>query len=212
MVRARMLAAVAGVMLAMAAWGQEAPSALAERVVRDAYGTTRVTLFANRMVVVSVRPRGEGGVVRRRLLNEETMSVYRTLLREMEPALRKEVAAGNVPAGTDGSLVLRLPGRRPLEVSFDPRKIPGLALGRVLSALDDLQAQVLEGPRENEDVARWKPAVGDRVELWGGGTAVVTDIPQEDVVVLEHEDSPVIESIAVRDLPVRVRRVLGPGR
>ena len=197
---------VLGMVLAAGVWPQEGPSALVERGVRSAQGTTRVTVFSNRVVVAAVRR------VRRRLLDEETMSVYTALIGQMEPALRRELAEGNVPAGRGGSLTLRLPGRPPLEVSFDPRKVPGLALGRVLAALDDLQSKVLEGPRENEAVARWKPKVGDRVELWGGGTAVVTDIPQPDVVVLQHEESPVIESIAVRNLPVRVRRVLGPRR
>ncbi len=207
-----LVALLVGAVLLPAVRAQEVPSALAERVVQTPDGTTRVTLFGNRVVVVSVRPRGEAGRVRRRMLDPETMSVYRTLLEEMEPALRREMAEGNVPAGTAGRLVLRLPGREPLRVSYDPRRVPGLALGRVLAALDDLQTQVLEGPRESEEVARWKPAVGDRVEFWGGGTGVVTDIPQDDVVVIQHEGSPVMESITVRDLPVRVRRVLGPGR
>jgi hypothetical protein len=144
----------------------------------------------------------------RRLLDKETVKVYRSLLAEVTPGLQDEVASGQVPTGEGGTLSLKLADGASLTVHFDPRRIPSLKLGRVLSALDDLQSQLLEGPEENVEVARWKPAVGDRVELWGGDTAVVSDIPQNGVVVLQHEGSPVIESIAVRDLPVRVRRLL----
>ncbi len=194
------------------AWAQEsdgAPVALVERVVHEeSGGVTRVTLFSNRIAVVSVRPKGERGRVVRRLLDEGTVDVYRSLLEEVMPGLQEEVASDQIPVGEGGILSLRLPNGGSLTLHFDPSRIPSLKLGKVLSALDDLQSQLLEGPQESVDVARWKPAVGDRVELWGGGTAVVTNIPQDGVVVLEHEDSPVIESLAVRDLPVRVRRLL----
>lgn len=195
------------------AWAQESdgvPVALVERVVHEpSGGMTRVTLFSNRIAVVSVRPKGERGRVVRRLLDKETVKVYRLLLAEVTPGLQDELASGQVPVGQGGTLSLILANGASLTVHFDPTRIPSLKLGRVLSALDDLQSQLLEGPEENVDVARWKPTVGDRVELWGGDTAVVSDIPQDGVVVLQHESSPVIESIAVHDLPVRVRRLLG---
>ncbi len=185
-----------------------APDVLVERIVRDEAGRTRITLFDNRVVVVSVHPEQGAPEFRERLLPEGEWSVYRAFFAGELPRLRKEIAEGIVPPGDGGTLRLAVPGQPELVVQFSTRRVPGLALGRILATLDDLQKRLLESPRENLDVVRWNPREGDRVELWDGSTAVVSDVRKNGTVVLEHEGSPLIEAMAREELPVRVKRVL----
>ncbi len=182
---------------------------LVERIVREPTGQTRVTLFDNRVVVVHVTPEKGEPVFRQWLVPEATWRVYRTFFENELPRLEQEMAEGVVTPGESGTLRLTVPGREPLVVRYSTRKVPGLALGRILATLDDIQKQVLQRPRENLDVVQWQPREGDRVELWDGSTAVVSEVRKTGVVVLEHDDSPLIEAVSKEELPVRVRRVLG---
>jgi len=207
-VLALVVAGAGTVATARAAGEGGVPGVLVERIVREDAGQTRITLFDNRVVVVSVRPKEGVPEFRERLLPEGTWSVYRAFFAEEVPRLRKEIAEGIVPPGDGGTLRLAVPGQAELVVRFSTRRVPGLALGRILATLDDLQKQLLESPRENLDVVRWQPREGDRVELWDGSTAVVSDVRKDGTVVLEHEDSPLIEAMAREELPVRVKRVL----
>ena len=186
-----------------------APSVLVERIVREPAGQTRITLFDNRVAVVSVRPKTGEPTFREQLLSKESWSVYRTFFAQELPRLRKELSEGVVAPGDDGTLRIAVPGQPELVVRFSTRMVPGLALGRILATLDDLQQRLLSSPRENLDVVRWQPREGDRVALWDGTTAVVTEVRKNGVVVLEHEDSPLIEAMDRSELPVRVRSVLG---
>ncbi len=181
-----------------------APRELVERLIPEASGVRRLTVFADGSAVLSA-PTGSGRLLRRRTLERDELVALLGTVREALPGLERLAADSAGPA----VLRLRRPGSGLLVLRYDPSRVPPLPLGRVLAALDDLEAQLREAPQVAEAVRGWAPRPGDRVELWGGGTAVVTEVREGGVVVLEHEGSPAIEALRVRDLPARVRRVLG---
>ena len=180
------------------------PEVVVERLIPEGGGVRRLSVFADGTAVLSA-PTPTGHHLRRMVLGREELVVVLGVADRELPALQRLSLTG--PA----RLRIRRPGGATVEIAYDPRRVPPLPLGRVLLALDELEARLRAAPEVTDAVRGWTPRPGDRVELWGGGTAVVTEVRKSGVVVLEHEGSPVIEALRSEDLPARVRGVLGGG-
>lgn len=186
-----------------------APVAVAERVVTRGDLTTRLSLFSNRVAVLTVREDGRQTFVRRRTLTQEEYVGYLAELSHDGPLLRQEDIAPLREVGGDRTtLTLRVGTGPPHEVEYSPLLVSHLALSRLNAALDDLESVLRETSPSRAALESWQPARGDRVELWGGEIARVVEVRNDGVVILEHEDTPMIETLSADQLPQRIRRVL----
>lgn len=191
-----------------------APMVVVERFVTTPTQFIRLTLFDNRIAVVSQR-HGDRVVVRRRLLEPVEFEVYRTqavaetaavdereLVRSLgtEPPIRAELHLG------PGS------GATPRQLAYSPMLLHDLPLERLQALLDDLEAQVLATPPSQVELADWQPRVGDRVELANGHGATVIRIEDGGVVVLEHDITHIQEIVPPAGRTAAIHRLSDPGR
>ncbi len=192
----------------------EAPIPVVERIVRLPESTTRLTLFDNRVAVVSVRP-GEGRpLLRKRTLSPgEYMGYLQALarvtaaLRELGPDLNR--LSGREP---DATVTLNIGTEGPLEVRYSTLQVPRLAVGRLEGILDDLQKFVEETPPAYDEITAWKPRRGDRVRMVTGQTARVEEVLEDGAVILEMEDVGILELVGPSNRTDRIIAVLERGK
>ncbi len=188
-------------LLACTAFAQ-APVPVAERVVTQTVTATRVTLFSNGAVVVTVRRDGEQDFLRRITLPDDQYLVYLATFQSNAEELDEKPIKSDVETPTAGVvLVLHVGADAPRMLRFSPMATVSLPLSRIMSALDDLQEQVFEASPSFEEIRAWTPKRGDRVQLMTGGFATVVEVWPEGLVVLEHEDTFIREMVppGVRD-------------
>ncbi len=186
-----------------------APVAVAERRVTRGETVTRLSLFSNRVAVLSVHEPGTPDFVRRRTLTQEEYVGYLASLAHDAPlVLQEESGPPPLGSGDQATLTLRVGVGRPRTVHYSPTAVSHLALSRVNAALDDLETLLRETSASRAELEGWTPAAGDRVELWGGETARVVEVRDDGVVILEHDQTPLIEALTPDQLPQRIRRLL----
>ncbi len=172
-----------------------APEVVVERIVQVTGRTTRLTLFDNRIAVVS-RREGRSHVLRRRLLTPAEHQGYRvTLAREMPLVVEDEVAAPEPGDPTRGVLRLGGSGTGPRTVVYSVLAVQPLPLARLLRALDGLESEVLATPPAQVELAAWRPRVGDRLELAGGTRGTIIRITDSGSLVVEHDRTHIREVI-----------------
>ncbi len=178
------------VALASTAAHAQAPDPIAERFVTFRDRTTRTTLFNNRSVAVSIREGGTQGFLGRITLDEADFAVYLSLIAEGAENLGEEpISSGISTDEASVTLVLHVGPDAPRLLRFSPMAAVSTPLARILGALDDLQEQVLTASPSAEEVSRWVPKKGDRVQLLSSAFAVVVEVWDEGTIVLEHEET-----------------------
>lgn len=195
-----LLAAV--LLMASATASGQAPVPIVERTVIQGEVATRVSLFSNRVLVVTVRRGDEHDFMRRITLPENQYMVYLGSFITAAEELDDQPVSSQVDT-SEAEVVLSLyvGPDAPRLIRFSPMSIVKLPLARIQGALDDLQLQVLEASPSAEAMRIWEPAKGDRVELMNGITATVVEVWEEGLLILEHDLTFIRESVApdVRD-------------
>jgi hypothetical protein len=180
----------------------QAPVPVVERTVTQGDVTTRVSLFTNRVLVVSVRRGGEHDFMRRITLPDDQYMVYLGSFITATEELDQQPISSEVDTSTAEVVIsLHIGPDAPRLIRFSPMSIVKLPLARIQGALDDLQLQALEASPSAEAMRTWEPAKGDRVELMNGTTATVVEVWEEGLLILEHDLTYVRESVPpdVRD-------------
>ncbi len=174
----------------------QAPVPVAERTVTHGEVATRVSLFSNRVVVVTVRRGDEQDFMRRITLPEDQYMVYLGILQTAAEELDKQPVSSDVKTPQDEAVLSLHVGRdAPRLLRFSPMSVVKLPLARIQGALDDLQLQVFEASPSSEAIRTWQPQKGDRVELMNGTTATVVEVWEEGLLILEHDSTYVRESV-----------------
>jgi len=175
----------------------QAPIPVAERVVTQNETATRVTLFSNRAVVVTIRTNEEQEFMRRITLPDDQYMIYLAAFQSNAEELDEKPIKSNIETATASvALVLHVGPDAPRMIRFSPMATVTLPLSRIMNALDDLQEQVIEASPSFEEVRAWTPKRGDRVQLMNGGFAQVVEVWSEGWLVLEHEGTFIREMVS----------------
>ena len=186
----------------------QAPVPVVERISTQFGRTTRVTLFSNHVVVVTVRSESENFVHQAILTYEEHM-VY---VQAMEAAARE---IGNEPVTSDvksrdstTELILHVGPDAPRILNYSPLASLRLPAGRIASMMDDLQTRALSALPGEFEIKQWQPVVGDRVELRQSGEAFVTAVDDDGTIVLMQPESSVSSIVALENRAEVILKIL----
>jgi hypothetical protein len=194
-----------------AAASSQVPVAVVERTVTRRDVSTRVSVFSNHVVAVTVRVSGKLDFVRRITLPEDQYLVYLATFQSNAEELGERPIVSRVDtADAEVVLSLNVGPESPRVIRFSPMSGMKLALARIMSALDDLQLQVSESNPSTEAMLAWEPKKGDRVELLNGTLATVVEIWEGGLVVLVHDRTYVRESVPPEARDQVILRVLDP--
>lgn len=174
----------------------QAPVPVVERTVTQGEVATRVSLFSNRVVVVTMRRGDEQDFIRRITMPDNQYMVYLGTFQTAAEELDKQPVTSQVDTSeAEVMIALHIGPDAPRLIRFSPMSIVKLPLGRIQGALDDLQLQVLESSPSAEAMRIWEPAKGDRVELMNGATATVVEVWEEGLLMLEHDLTYIREAV-----------------
>jgi hypothetical protein len=178
------------VALAATVVGAQAPVPVAERVMTHGDTATRVTLFSNQVVVVTIREAGVQGFIRQITLPEDQYMIYLSILQTAAEELDEEPVSSDISTSHDAiELTLHIGPNAPRVVDFSPMATVALPLAKIMGALNDLEDQVRNASPSAAELSTWEPRRGDRVELRAGGYARVAEVLEDGVLVLEHEST-----------------------
>lgn len=201
--------AVAAMLVVAAAFAQ-APVPVAERIVHHGDSTTRVSLFTNGMVVVSMDD-GSERLLRTHSLPEDQYFIYLGILEGAAAEVGDSPVLSEVDTTRDrAQITLHVGPAAPRTFVFSPMAVLSLPLSRIVGALNDIEALTLSTSQSAETLRDWQPQRGDRVELLAGGTARVVEVLKEGVVILQHETTYIREVVPPAALDQVVLRVLEP--
>ncbi len=185
-----------------------APVAVAERQLEVGGQVRRVSLFSNRVAVVSVREGERQVLVQRLTLRDEEHLAYLTAFAAAARGLAGGRSLSSLEIGPRGSITLNLGGER-ARVEYWVGAAHDLPTGRLVAALDDLERRVLEANPAEAELHDWAPEVGDAVELLEGGRATVERVFDGGLVVLRLDGSDRLEPVLPEERGRRIRRLLG---
>ena len=189
-----------------------APAPVVERFVKVAGRSSRLSLFDNREVVVSIHGTDGSIELRRRKLSEHEYVGYVGAITSNLGAVKE--AAGDADLfseGGTGRIIIYRSGHSPLVITYSPLQAPNLAIGRLIAVLDDLEKSVLGSNPSFDALERWVPRVGDRVEMINGQTATVTEVHPKGVIVVTYDQVAMSEVIPKAQRPKRIAHIL-PGQ
>ncbi|HSL17215.1 MAG TPA: hypothetical protein VLB51_04850 [Methylomirabilota bacterium] len=177
----------------------QAPVPVVERIATHMGRTTRVSLFSNRVAVVSVHSEHDD-FVRQAILAEGEYMVYLQTLDRLAGEIDDEPVSSDVESrGSRTSLTLHVGPGAPRTLTYSPLAVLDLALGKVAAVMDDIQVRVL-ATRPGEDAVRqWQPEVGDVVTLIHGTAARVVEIVGDGTLLLVEEETGLMLSVAPED-------------
>jgi hypothetical protein len=173
----------------------QAPVPVAERSVTHLGRTTRISLFSNHVAVVTIRSDVDDFVHQATLRYDEYM-VYLQALASLAPQIDEDAISSDVES-VDSVTVLTLyvgPGG-PRTITYSPLASLSLSAGKVASIMDDIQLRVLNTRPGEDELRRWRPEVGDRVELLSGAFAVVSATADDGTVVLVEDSTSVMVTV-----------------
>lgn len=193
----RCFAVVILVALSTAAVVAQAPVPVVERITTHNGTSTRVSLFSDRVVVVTISEDGSQGFMRRITLPEVQYMIYLSILQDAAEELGERPVSSDVSTSHDAvEISLHIGPEAPRVISFSPMASVTLALARITGALNDLEEQVRAASPSAAELGTWEPRRGDRVELMTGGLARVVEVLDEGVLILEHEATYIREVVA----------------
>ncbi len=200
---ALMMTVAAGVVI-----GQEVPNVVVERHWFHGDRAVRITLFDNKMAVTTVREHGRQVFLRQLTLGDSEYEIY---VKAMSEVADKAGGLDRVPVETIDSgarIALNIPGFSPSAFSYSPLQVLGLPTARLVAVLDDLQKRVTEASPSQEALRLWEPAADDLVEHYVGGTARVTEIREDGVLVMEQSDTGIILVVPREEWHLIIMKVL----
>jgi hypothetical protein len=187
----------------------EAPRPVVERHLQVGDRLTRLSLFDDRVVVVSTSEGGARTAYHQSRLPEWD---YREMLRELA-ALEDRARSMNLGdvtlEGTSATIRLSLPGGRLRIIEYSLARYQDPHTAKLVTLLDDLQRRVTTPPvEETPDLTAWQPEVGQRVELRTGTFGVVTQVYASGLIVIEEEGSELLGYVTPETRTAIIRRVL----
>ena len=183
-------------MMASSTVSGQAPVPVVERTVTQGEVATRVSLFSNRVVVVTTRHGGVQDFMRRITIPENQYMVYLGTFQTAAVELDEQPVTSRVATSEAEVIIsLHVGPDAPRLIRFSPMSIVKLPLGRIQGALDDLQLQVLEASPSAEALRTWKPKKGDRVEMMNGTNATVIEVWEEGLLMLEYDLTYIREAV-----------------
>lgn len=193
-------------------WAQ-APIPVVERIFTEGEVTTRVTLFSNRVVVVSITENGVQGFFRHITLPPDQYLIYVGILQKAAGELgEKPVTSAVSTPRSQIDLTLHLGPDAPRTIDFSPLATVSLPLAQISGAVNDLERLVREASPSSEALTGWVPQRDDRVELMNGDYARVAEVLDEGVLVLEHEGTYIREIVGPDARDTVILRVVGRER
>lgn len=205
----------AGCLLALiaATAAAQAPIPVVERVFTEGEVATRVSLFSNRVVVVSITENGHQGFLQRATLPVDQYLIYLGILQKATEELGKQPVTSSISTpGSEVVVTLHLGPKSPRVIRFSPLATVSLELALITGAINDLESLVRSESPSSEELRGWVPQRGDRVELIAGGFALVSEVLDDGVVVLEYEDTYIREFVGPDDRDRVILRVVKPGK
>lgn len=194
---------LAAVTLAVAvSAGAQAPIPVVERVFTEGEVATRVSLFSNRVVVVSITNGDVQGFLRHITMPPDQYMIYLGILQKaVEELGEKPVTSAVSTPRSRISLTLNVGPDAPREIDYSPLATVSLPLARISGAVNDLERLVRETSPSSEALRGWEPKRGDVVELLRGGSARVIEVLEGGVLVLENKETYIREIVGpdVRD-------------
>lgn len=188
---------------------EEVPRVVVERHWVHGDRAERVTLFDNKMAVTTVREKGVQVFLRQLMLGDGEYEIYLKVFSEAAP----EAGTGDwdpMEAMDSGARVTTdLPGILPSTFSYSPLQVLDIQTARLVAGLDDLQQRVTEASPSQEALRQWQPVVGDRVELFVGGTATVTELRENGLLIMEKTDTGIILVVPPQEWHLIIMKVLG---
>jgi len=195
---------------ALSASGQ-APVPVVERTVTRGELATRVSMFSNKVVVVTTRYGDEQVFARRITLPEDQYMVYLATFEGNAQRLGERPFTSDVStSNAEVSLVLHAGLDTPRSISFSTMSGVKLPLAAIMAALDDLELMVFEASPSAEAMRTWMPRKGDRVELLNGHFATVVEVWEDGLLFLEYDQTYVREAVPPDTRDQVILRVLEP--
>jgi hypothetical protein len=187
------------------------PAAIVDRFTTAGDRVTRVSLFSDRVAVVSVREGDTVVLYRQMRISPEELAGYVGSLQLDASSVRTTVQAeGLAPAASRGVILLYPGSGPPRRIEYQAMTTVDLATSRLIAVLDELEARVSAvGPYYHE-LQSWVPQEGDRVALVNGNTAVVDRVHESGTVELLYNEVSIRElvppdqllKVVLRKLPV----------
>lgn len=201
---------VALILLAVSTAAAQAPIPVVERVFTEGDVATRVTLFSNRVVVVSISEDGDQGFLRHLTLPPDQYLIYLGILQKAAEELgEKPVTSAVATPRSRIALTLHIGPDAPREIEFSPMATVSLPLAQISGAVNDLEHLVREASPSAEALAGWNPRRGDLVELMTGGLARVAEVLDDGILVLEHEGTYIREFVTPDARDKVILRIVG---
>jgi hypothetical protein len=162
--------------LALAVTVPAPPTYLVERVVTTGEEVRRISVFRDGVAVLARRHGGEVPSIVKARLNDVSFGVIRQVVEETYPDLK--VFAGFGGGAGEASIELRLAprGEEPLVVHIPVSAVQSAALVRLERALDDIDDQLGRTRVDQQDLTRWRPEVGQHVELSNGTVVEILEV------------------------------------
>lgn len=190
-------------------WAQ-APIPVVERVFTEGEVATRVSLFSNRVIVVSITENGVQGFFKHITLPPDQYLIYVGILQKAAGDLgEKPVTSAVATPRSEIDLTLHVGPDAPRTIVFSPLATVSLPLAEISGAVNDLERMVREASPSSEALEGWVPHRGDRVELMNGDFARVVEVLEEGVLVLEHEATYIREIVGPDARDKVILRVVG---
>lgn len=208
---ARVGALVAALLLfaALSAMAQ-APVPVVERITDHRGRVTRVTLFSNHVVIVSIRSDTED-FIHMATLNFDEHMVYLQALEECANKIGQEPVTSDVESRDSSTrLILHIGRDAPRILEYSPLSSLNLPAARIASIVDDIENRAMAALPGEFEIKQWEPRLGDRVELRQGGEASVTAIGEDGSIVLSQIDGPVSYTVTRDNRVDIVLRVIEP--
>lgn len=172
-----------------------APSPVAERTLEVRGQSTRVSLFDNRLAVVSMHAADREPDVRTLRLSAAEYQAWVGILERSMTGAESEIESSVQAFDAVCRVQVYVGPDPPYRFEMPPAAAVDRYLRQVLDVLDMIERQVLEAPAWYEEVTGWEPAVGDRVRLARGNLATVVELVENGVVIVEHDGTWVREVI-----------------
>jgi hypothetical protein len=182
-----------------------------ERVFTEGDVATRVSLFSNRVVAVSISERGVQGYFKYVTLPPDQYMIYLGILQQAAKELgEKPITSAVSTPKSKIALTLHIGPDAPREIDYSPMATVSLPLARISGAVNDLENLVRTSSPSTEALHSWDPEPGDVVELMNGDLARVDEVLEGGVLIIEHEDTYIRELVPFDARDRVIMRVVEP--
>lgn len=188
----------------------QAPTPVAERTSTHLGRTTRVSLFSNHVVVVSIRSDTEDYVHDATLDYGKYMVYLQALSLAAEEIGAEPVASDIESRDSVTTLIIHVGPDAPRVFRYSPLSSLSLPVSKIASVMDDLQTRALAALPGEFEIMQWRPEIGDCVELRQGGEACVRSISEDETIVLMHEDIVMTYTVEKENRAEVILRIIEP--